>query len=361
MESIKRKIAVVRCGAAFTTTAICLFSANLSLQGQSYLGTDGGFEGTVYIETSTAYTSAQSGKWTHYGTAVFLSDEQIHVRSGSHALLINNTSSTGRRVWSPLISVASTTANVTVQFYRLVTDITNAQLTQPGIGNGTTANDTNGSYGIPSSASSWEKVTYTKNSWTFTDIAAVIWSKATGSGGNVYIDDVVVYAGAVDNTVPDAPSSITIDNTTDTSLSFSWQAPSSGTDNGGYLLVRGESDPSVVPNVNGIYVAGNTIGVAKVVYQGSETQFTDTGLSSDTHYYYRLYSYDKAYNYSGSVAADAITSTATGINEIPANAQLVVIRYFMVTGTEIRNPVKGICIEKSYYDNGTVVTKKIFK
>jgi hypothetical protein len=81
-------------------------------------------------------------------------------------------------------------------------------------------------------------------------------------------------------------------------------------DGGGYIVVRGVADPTTAPNVNGIYAVGNEVAAGQVVaYIGTNTAFTDIGLIPETHYYYRIYTVDKAFNYSSSIGIDATTTT----------------------------------------------------
>jgi hypothetical protein len=96
----------------------------------------------------------------------------------------------------------------------------------------------------------------------------------------------------------------------------SWTAASGGVDNGGYIVVRGTVDPTTAPNVNGIYNVGNTVVSGQtVVYIGTGTSFTDTGLTAGTQYFYRVYTFDKAYNYSAASTANGTTlkTTTTGL------------------------------------------------
>ncbi len=286
--------------------------------GQSYLGLDGGFEGTATID-NTVYSSAQANKWVKNNAAQTIADETSIVRSGGHSLLANN-GTTGRRIWSPLITVSSTTSNVTLQFHRLVTSTTNAQESQFGIGNGTTGTETlSGTYGTPPTTGTWEKVTYTKSSWTYTNIASVIITRQIGTGGNVYIDDVAMYLGSVDITAPNAPGTVTVNNATQTSLDVSWGAASGGVDNGGYLVIRYTSNPYADndPNQNGIYAIGNTTTngtgslIGTIRYTGTGTLFTDVGLSAGTQYWYKVYTFDKAYNYSTESSNNGTTSSSS--------------------------------------------------
>ena len=329
--------------------------------GQNYLGLNGGFEGTATI-SNTVSSSAQPGAWAISNANQSLTDETTIVRSGNHSLKATNSTTTGRRIWSPLITTNPTTSNVTIQFYRY-TGTTDTQMSRPGIGDGTSNDTSPNTYTAPSTINVWEKVIYTKSAWSFTDIASVIWNKAINAStpGCVYIDDVSLYAGTEDNTPPD-PAQYPSISPAPSSLTVRWTAPASGTDNGGYLVVRGTSDPVTPPNLNGIYATSNEIAPgATVVYQGIDTSFADEGLAPGTTYYYRIYTYDKAYNYSTAVNINATTSLSTSIRNPSTDTKLQSIRYFTIGGIEVEIPVKGYYIEKSFYSDGTIVTRKIVK
>ncbi|MCX6916882.1 MAG: fibronectin type III domain-containing protein, partial [Verrucomicrobia bacterium] len=153
----------------------------------------------------------------------------------------------------------------------------------------------------------------------------------SGAMADYYIDDVAVYDGtAVDNTAPDAPTSPAVTVASSTSLAVSWTAPTSGVDGGGYLVVRGtSSDPTTAPNTNGIYAVGNTVATGQtVVYIGTGTSFTNSSLATGT-YYYRIYTFDKAFNYSTAAGGAAVsgkpcapTPTVTSDSPICAGATL---------------------------------------
>ena len=117
-----------------------------------------------------------------------------------------------------------------------------------------------------------------------------------------------VSAGA-DTTPPTAPGTFTLNSRTDTSLNLSWAASATtGADLTGYLLVRYTSNPSAEtsadPAQGTTYISGNTYlsipnsKVGTVVYAGSNLTFTDTNLTPGTNYYYKVYAYDLARNYS---------------------------------------------------------------
>ncbi len=118
---------------------------------------------------------------------------------------------------------------------------------------------------------------------------------------NYLFDDFCVYAGnAVDNTAPDEVVSPSVTGYSSTSLDLGWSAPATGVDGGGYVVIRYTSNPvsEPAPITNGIYALGNTVGNGTIVYIGAGTSFTNTGLTANTAYYYRIYVADKAFNYS---------------------------------------------------------------
>jgi trimeric autotransporter adhesin len=131
---------------------------------------------------------------------------------------------------------------------------------------------------------------------------------------NYLLDDFCMYAGsAVDNTAPDEVVSPSVTSYTSTSLNLGWTAPGTGVDGGGYVVIRYATNPvsEPAPIVNGIYAVGNTIGTGTIVSIGTATSFNNTGLASNTAYYYRIYVADKAFNYSPTpVTVAGYTGTA---------------------------------------------------
>jgi len=296
----------------FLCTIVLLVSITNVGRGQSYLGLNGGVEGGTTIDNANLFTSGQPNKWSKTNVNQTIATETAIVRSGNSSLRITNTTATGRRIYSPTFSPTAG-QRLVIQYYRLVQNTTNTQqshceISRDGAITLTAAQAT--TYTIPATANTWEKVTFAPTS---TDYVAVVWAailhRQTGTGGNLFIDDVSIYtATSVDNTAPNPPTSANIGNPTSSTLDISWNSASGGEDGGGYLVVRHTSDPTTVPNVNGIYAIGNTIGTGTVVYQGSSTSFTDNSLSAGTTYYYRIYTYDKAYNYSSALTGNGGTS-----------------------------------------------------
>ncbi len=118
---------------------------------------------------------------------------------------------------------------------------------------------------------------------------------------NYLLDDFCMYAGSsVDNTPPDEATTPSVTGYTSTSLNLGWSAPATGVDGGGYVVIRYSANPvsEPAPIANGIYAVGNTVGGGTIVYVGTGTNFSNTGLTANTAYYYRIYVADKAFNYS---------------------------------------------------------------
>ncbi|HLF51648.1 choice-of-anchor D domain-containing protein [Flavobacterium sp.] len=320
----------------------------------SYLGLDGGLEGAATIDNTTINTLPQANMWTKANATQTIANEVTTVRSGINSLRINNTSTTARRVWSPNISVASTTSQVTVQYYRRVANITNSQENQSGILNNTEG--LSGTYATPLTANTWEKVTYSKSSSTWTTISGLILQRKIGTGSDMFIDDMCVYSGSTDLTAPNTPGAITVNNPTNTTLDLSWGATSGGVDGGGYMVVRYSLNPNAdnSPNTNGIYAVGNTYSngtgalVGTVVYNGMGLSFTDMGLSSSTQYWYKVYTVDKAFNYSTEVSGNGTTIFAAS-NTITTNTAL--------TGSPF---CSGNSVSVPFVSSGTFATGNIY-
>jgi len=142
---------------------------------------------------------------------------------------------------------------------------------------------------------------------------------ATAMTAAMDVDDAVMYPGALDVTAPDVVTTPTAPTSSPTQMVVSWTAPATGIDGGGYMVVRSAvADPTSVPNVNGIYAVDNTVSdgtgaTGTVVYLGTNPTFTDLSLTASTKYYYRIYTVDKAFNYSAAVAVNGTTDLGTSV------------------------------------------------
>lgn len=295
----------------------CLLCFGGNVMGQaSYLGLDGGFEGTATIDNAATFASAQTGKWTKANTNLTIANDNTTVRSGANSLKVSSSTTSTSRVFSPLFSISASTSRWVLQYYRRSASTTATVSNQSGVNRGGTES-LSGSYTTVAAANTWEKVTYAPTSTTsVTSAFALILARMATSAGDTYYDDFAMYeATAVDVTAPNAPASgATVNNATTSSLDVTWTAAAGGTDGGGYLVVRYTSNPAANddPLVNGVYAVGNTIPgtvTGTVVYRGTGLSFTDGSLSSGTQYWYKVYTYDKAYNYSTEVSGTGTTTT----------------------------------------------------
>ncbi|HWH69520.1 MAG TPA: hypothetical protein VNT26_09060, partial [Candidatus Sulfotelmatobacter sp.] len=120
-----------------------------------------------------------------------------------------------------------------------------------------------------------------------------------------------------DTEAPQPPGPVTVNGVTGSALRLSWGA--SGGDTGasssglaGYLVVRASAEPTTVPLANATYRTNynSSLGTGTVVYYGptTVTSFTDAGLLPGTTYFYRVYAFDNALNYSVASAASGTTT-----------------------------------------------------
>jgi len=302
---------------------LCSFSL---LNAQQIIGSfptmDGGFEGQASSGSLTGVTYAtgsQSAVWTTSSNSL-ATFQTSSPRTGGKYINVNYTSTT-KRLQSPTATAdaINTTDKYVIQYYYRT-----AGATAPG---GTTEQcgiSTDGTNPLPSMSYTTitPAFTATNNTWQlFWDTCygksstnpspkygyACPWRTSAAMATGMDVDDFCMYPGsALDVTPPDpvtALNKVVIDSN---SVQISWTAPVSGVDGGGYMVVRGLSDPSAVPNVNGIYAVGNYVTPGQqVAYIGTNTSFLDSGLPTN-HYFYRVYTVDKAFNYSSSVPTDAL-------------------------------------------------------
>jgi hypothetical protein len=292
--------------------------------GQQVIGSfphmDGGFEGQTATTSITGTSNATT--WS-LSSASATNSPAKSIISGASARSGNKyaehtTPGGGIRLQSPTLagSLSLNTDYVVQYYYNTATNPTTSVLQ----GSIYTNNRTSKSVSVTTTfvASTWCKATAlckitAANDPTGTGdpFGGIRTNVATGTTSTHLYDDFVVYTGtAVDNTDPVGPTLPVISGT-----NVSWTA-SGDVDGGGYVVVRYASLPNADndPNVNGIYGVGNTITngtgalVGTVVYVGTGTSFTDgvAGSVSGSDYY-KIYTVDKAFNYS---KTDEITGTA---------------------------------------------------
>jgi len=278
---------------------------------------DGGFEhqtdGNIPIATINSGTQKLTYTVNNNLSAANIVNDATAARSGAK-YLVWNTSAAGVGFCSPTFEHAAIHNNepYIIQFYYKQTVGTTRALQ--------VALHTDGINGsMPINTSALPNV----NDWTLVSLPITSGSSNAnprygmlrisaigGAVSNYQIDDIVLYPGTVaDNTAPASPTQATASNITNHSIDLRWNAPVTGTDGGGYVIVRGTTDPASAPNNKGVYAVGNNISYnGLVVYSGTANTFNDNGLNPGTPYFYRIYTYDKAFNYS--LAAVVATGTS---------------------------------------------------
>ncbi|MEI8273690.1 MAG: T9SS type A sorting domain-containing protein, partial [Paludibacter sp.] len=283
---------------------------------------DGGFEGQTVAAVpalSSIAAGASSSTWS-VTTAGVATIQTTVARTGTKSCNFYTTSTTKRlqspTLPSPAQQSAANTAYTIQYYYRTAGAVATAATMQAGLSSAGTGD------GVYTTATSFAATSgvWTKYSTPFTTKSAVTPSSPVGIIREniamvtaIDIDDYCIYPGSLDVTAPDAPTAPSIPSPAATQMTVSWTAAvvgaGNGVDGGGYMVVRGLADPATTPNANGIYAVGNTVAAGEqVVYLGTGTSFNDTGLTPSTPYYYRIYSVDKAFNYSTPIAVNATTT-----------------------------------------------------
>ena len=305
--------------------------ASIAQQGTgAFISMDGGMEGqSAGSLTKTGGSSKPTTVWarsTVTGKSTINGIFNTGGRTGDKFLRINDTvtaSTSGEYVLSPYATPGSIIGgnSYVVQFFYRASDSLNFPSTTMSVGvsnaSSTAATLTKM---IPNADSTnttiWLKsvnIVTAANGPLAHDTGFSVFKIAGGPTNNakaIDLDDWVVYAGTFADTIaPDPPLNASLNSPTSASLTVAWQA-SPNVDSGGYLVVRYITDPTGEPdpNVNGIYSIGNSIGTGTVAYTGTALTFIDNQLLSNTNYWYRVYTVDKAFNYSSFVSAGGATN-----------------------------------------------------
>lgn len=299
----------------------------------SYPAMNGGFEGIADGGASTFASTAtgiQRTVFTRDNNGSGSSIVSTSPRTGTkHANITNTNSSTN----VSRIFVTPTTPNAqvpplashTIQFFYRTSGSTAVNNITVGVspdGTPTVSTYYVAATGLAGTSNTWVKKAYAVTSFDYAASGSVegsrfgmgMFRKTAGAviATAFDIDDWVIYSGALDETAPDPATTATLPAAGTTSQTIAWTAPGSGVDGGGYMVVRGTSDPTATPNANGIYSTGTALASGQqIVYQGIATSFVDSGLVSGTTYYYRIYTVDKAFNYSAALSLNATTASAS--------------------------------------------------
>jgi hypothetical protein len=343
----------------FVCLALMLFIAAPIAVAQQVIGSfpqfDGGFESQTPFTSLSATTAipagTQSTSWTVGLTTNGIEqvvDNASLSRTGSRYARFGCTSTaSAKRFHSPTTFDGGVVPNTTftIQFFYRTKDSNPPSTLQVGVfQTGTVSGYNSPPTHAPVSPNNASPGAWQKTSATFTTIDSPFVSPQYGTLylrfpassliDSMDIDDLAMYAGVLDTIPPDQPTSPSITGTTTSQISLQWNAPVTGVDGGGYIVVRKQgSSPSGVPLPNGIYKEGNTVGSGEVIaYVGQTPSFTDIGLVPSTHYYYRIYAVDKAFNYS-SLFASIDGSTATPSLAAEPTVQATNVQFSAVTSS----------------------------
>lgn len=318
---------------------VSILMASLQIVAQQATGSfilmDGGMEaqtaGQLPNTTSSSIPSSVWNRSSATGSVTIRNIVATGGRTGNKFLQINNTSTTGStNVVSPSVASGAVVggSSYIIQFFYRATDLTTLPNAQISVGassaSGTGVTNTNYIPNATTNNAAWLKSvtpviaagSSVGNGYCVFRIA----SFATTNSAGIDIDDWVMYAGTTEDiTPPNVAGLVNVASPTASTLNVSWGA-STNVDGGGYIVVRYTTNPlgQPDPNTNGIYSIGNSIGTGTVVYSGTGTSFTNNFLTANTNYFYRVYTVDKAFNYSAS-------SLATG----STNNTIAVIKYFI--------------------------------
>ena len=316
----------------FALSLCLILMSNYTSWGQQVIGSfpymDGGFEGQS-IGAITAATNGSATVWTKSAagsTSNIVANASL-ARSGSKYAIGNLATGGSNRGLQTPTGTPPTAASHVIQFYYRNQPVGNIQAGIFGA---------NGTIQVASTVSGWNKGVFVMTSATSANYAYVGRQNPT-TAFSYDVDDVVVYAGtAADIQPPTVLASNPIASLkTSNQQTISWD-PSTDTDFTGYLVVRGLSDPATAPNVNGIYAKGNTLAAGEtVVYLGAAASFVDLDLAEGTTYFYRIYTVDKAFNYSATGLSFSSATTAPITIASDATVQASGLTLGNVTGSTL--------------------------
>ena len=299
------------------TKELCLAQQAIGIFSQM----DGGFEGQGIgnLSSSASSSSPNATQWVRGGASGGGNGtiNTTGARTGDQYLSVVNTyvtSNTSPRTYiSPYTSINPIVPSTSyvIQFFAKATDGVNFPNTNIQVGvscaTGTASRYTSFlPTGNPAVFTKYVVIDSSNTAASANGFSSIkISSNTLNTGNSLDLDDWVVYPGnTADTTAPADPGLANTVNPLSNSLDVNWSA-SSDVDGGGYLVIRYTSVPGneLAPNPNGIYKVGNVIGNGVVAYVGTLTEFTDVSLTTNTNYYYRIYSVDKAFNYSVNFSA----------------------------------------------------------
>ena len=303
----------------------------------SFLYVNGGFEGYATGNLGVS-TSGSSTAWTIQTTVTTLpsivtSTANGSARTGSNFVAAaNSTTNANRVLQSPTTTGTAPAAATayTIQYYYRKSTVA-AFAVGVGTGGGFTS-----SAGMTTNDATWLRKTVSHTPSAISGNFLVLGRLNTTYTAE--IDDVVIYAGTEDANAPTVGSNAIVSAITSSQQTITWTAgsdPEGGTV--GYMVVRSTiADPASTPNQGGIYSVGNTVASGEqVVYMGNATSYTDLGLATGTTYYYRIYTVDKAFNYSATALSFSSSTTAPIVAATEPTVQASGLTLGNVTGSTL--------------------------
>lgn len=332
----------------------------------------GGFETSTIVNAPT-YTPPMLNWWNATSSTCTIATS-ITSRSGDKCLDWSS-SSTSTSINSPNSGaglISSPTISYVIQYHYFKNNTGTARATSIRITSNGTSNfgtavtstvmggGTGGAAGGSGVSTNWSKVAVVastkNNSYAAANYGFVTILPFGGSFGSYLIDDFCVYQGsAVDTTAPIASSSVTVTGVNPTPT-VTWPAASGGVDGGGYVVVRFPAGAalSTNPNQNGIYAVNNTVyyqatshvadaaNDGTVVYIGTASTFNDVGASAGC--FYKVYTVDKAFNYSSGTIGALPSQPTAGNSTVAIDAPLLAGTTSTITCTakdQYNIPVSG--------------------
>jgi len=325
---------------SFISLILVLFYNTTNAQQQIgyYSNMDAGFEnqaigslGSSLSSSAWSYVSSGNGQYKSISsTGGYGGPSYLTVGKTSAATLNSSTTVNSNQVTNT--TFAASTKYVVQFFYRANT--ANAATPDPSSyifisADGTSGNRITNNIAL-TTPSSWTlftgNVTTNSTTQTTTGTAGInIKTTTIGIATLVDIDNFVIYpadnqtTGAPDVTPPGSVTGASSSLYAPTKVSLGWTAPSGGTDNGGYMVVRYTANPGSTDNPlqNAIYAIGDTVANTNtgiVICTGKTASCIDSlNIAVNSTYYYRIYTVDKAFNYSSAVLT-SITTTHTPTN-----------------------------------------------
>lgn len=243
---------------------------------------------------------------SNYGIAFILGCSTGNALTGSgYAIVLGNSGSSDNlrlvRFNSGIISNAGISTIIGPLVYQTNQYLTVQVIYNPVGNNWSLYAQTNVGSFIDPTVATYTQLGSTTTDATFTGIdlpfLGCYWNHATGSTDFGRFDNVRIPSACVLATQPGInPTFVNVSSSTTTSLTLNWTL---GSGSGTLIAARQGSAVSSVPADQGNYTAssifggGSTIGAGEfIVYMGSGTSVTVTGLTPGTTYYFAFFSYN---------------------------------------------------------------------